>query len=89
MATHSSILAWKVQWSEEPGGLQSTGSQRVGHTEPLSRHTRVIYKDVVVPFGVFSVLSVCSSIACKAIATATACIAVFGSRFTNKAQLNQ
>ena len=60
MATHSSILAWKIQWSEEPGGLQSTGSQRVGHTEPLSRHTRVIYKDVVVPFGVFSVLSVCS-----------------------------
>ena len=31
MATHSSILAWKVSWSEEPGGLQSKGSQRVGH----------------------------------------------------------
>ena len=31
MATHSSILAWKVQWTEEPGGLQSLGSQRVGH----------------------------------------------------------
>ena len=29
MATHSSILAWKTQWTEEPGGLQSTGSQRV------------------------------------------------------------
>jgi len=31
MATHSSILAWKIPWMEEPGGLQSMGSQRVGH----------------------------------------------------------
>ena len=31
MATLSSILAWRIPWEEEPGGLQSTGSQRVGH----------------------------------------------------------
>jgi len=31
MAIHSSILAWKIQWTEESGGLQSKGSQRVGH----------------------------------------------------------
>ena len=30
MATHSSILAWEILWTEEPGGLQSMGSQRVG-----------------------------------------------------------
>ena len=30
MAPHSSILAWKISWTEEPGGLQSMGSQRVG-----------------------------------------------------------
>ena len=30
-ATHSSILAWRIPWTEEPGGLQSVGSQRVGH----------------------------------------------------------
>ena len=30
MATHSSILAWKIAWTEEPGSLQSMGSQRVG-----------------------------------------------------------
>ena len=30
-ATHSSILAWRIPWAEEPGGLQSMGSQRVGH----------------------------------------------------------
>ena len=31
MATHSSILAWKIQWTEESGGPQSMGLQRVGH----------------------------------------------------------
>ena len=31
MATLSNILAWRVPWTEEPGGLQSSGSQRVGH----------------------------------------------------------
>ena len=31
--THSSILAWRIQWTEEPGGLQSMGSKRVTHTE--------------------------------------------------------
>ena len=31
MATHSSILAWKIPWTEEPRGLQCMGSQRIGH----------------------------------------------------------
>ena len=31
MATHSNILAWRIPWTEEPGGLQSMGSHRVGH----------------------------------------------------------
>ena len=31
VATHSSILAWSIPWTEEPGGLQSMGPQRVGH----------------------------------------------------------
>ena len=31
MATHSGILAWRISWAEEPGGLQSIGLQRVGH----------------------------------------------------------
>jgi len=31
MATHSSILAWKIPWTEEPGRLQSMGSQKAGH----------------------------------------------------------
>ena len=39
MAAPSSILAWEIPWTEEPGGLQSMGSQRVGHdrgTKPPS-----------------------------------------------------
>ena len=31
MATHPSILAWRIPWTEEPGGIQSMGSQKVGH----------------------------------------------------------
>ena len=34
-ATHSSILAWRISWTEEPGGLQSTGSERVGHNRAI------------------------------------------------------
>ena len=36
MAIHSSILAWRIPWTEEPGGLQSMGSQRVDTTERLN-----------------------------------------------------
>ena len=39
MATHSSILAQKIPWTEEPGGLQSTGQQRVGHDRATSLST--------------------------------------------------
>ena len=41
MATHSSILAWEILWTGEPGGIQSLGSQRVGHnlvTKQLSSY---------------------------------------------------
>ena len=39
-ATHSSILAWEIPWTEEPGGLQSLGSQRVEHDRAWRTHTR-------------------------------------------------
>ena len=38
MATHSSILAWKIPWTEKPGEPQSMGSQRVGH-DGVTKHT--------------------------------------------------
>ena len=41
-ATHSSTLAWRILWTEEPGGLQSMGSQRVGH----DRVTERAYKEI-------------------------------------------
>ena len=40
MANHSSILAWKISWTEEPGGLQSMGSQRVGHDWETNTYRR-------------------------------------------------
>ena len=39
MAIHSSILAWRIPWTEKPGGLQSVGSQRVGHDCVTNTHT--------------------------------------------------
>ena len=39
MATYSSILAWEIAWTEEPGGLQSKGSQRVGHDLAINSNT--------------------------------------------------
>ena len=39
MVTHSSILAWRIPWIEEPGGLQSIGLQRVGHNWPTNTNT--------------------------------------------------
>ena len=41
MATHSSILSWRIPWTEEPGGLPPTGSQRVGLKQlSTAQHTR-------------------------------------------------
>ena len=42
MATHSSILAWRIPWTEQPGRLQSMGSQRVKHNW-ATQHTLIIY----------------------------------------------
>ena len=43
---HSSILAWRILWTEEPGGLQSLGSQRVGH-DLASKQQLLVYWDTV------------------------------------------
>ena len=42
-ATHSSILAWRIPWTEEPGGLQSTGLQRVEHHSSSLANTWLIH----------------------------------------------
>ena len=42
MAPHSDILAWKIPWSEEPGGLQSMGLHRVGHSW-VTKHTHILF----------------------------------------------
>ena len=43
MATHSSILAWEIPWTEEPGGLQSMGSQRVGNNLAMEQQQQQLY----------------------------------------------
>ena len=47
-ATHSSILAWRIPWTEEPGGLQSMGLQRDTHTHTHTRN--IISQNVESPF---------------------------------------
>ena len=47
MATHSSILAWRIPWTEESGRLQSMGMQRIGHDgSDLAQHTRLILETI-------------------------------------------
>ena len=52
MATCSTVLAWRIPWTEEPGGLQSMGSQRVGHnlttntTTTKDSHVYKVYKNI-------------------------------------------
>ena len=47
MATHSNILAWRIPWTEEAGGLQSMGSQRVDTTEQLTLSLVNLYCSLV------------------------------------------
>ena len=44
MATHPSTLTWEIPWTEGPGGLQSTGLQRVDMTEQLNKNSRMVVK---------------------------------------------
>ena len=46
MAPHSNTLAWKIPWTEEPGGLQSMGSLRVGHDFTLTFHFHTLEKEM-------------------------------------------
>ena len=53
MATHSSILAWRIPWTEEPGGLQSMGSKRVGYKpfyiyKPIQNYSGKVLLDILV-----------------------------------------
>ena len=49
MAAHSSVLAWESPWTEEPGGLQSMGSQRVRHDSATEQRKEERWKRVLLP----------------------------------------
>ena len=63
MATHSSILAWRIPWTEEPGRLQSTGSQRVRHDWATSLHYNTTPQDIRHTFNTYFNICCCSSVA--------------------------
>ena len=50
MATDSSILAWRIPWTEEPGGLQSMGSQKVGHSWATNTIYTLLIKETILNF---------------------------------------
>ena len=50
MGTHSSILAWEIPWTEEPGRLQSMGSQRVGHNLMTKQQQQPFSPDLISMF---------------------------------------
>ena len=56
LAPHSSTLAWKIPWTEEPGRLQSTGSLRVGHDFTLTFHFHALEKEMATHSSVLSCL---------------------------------
>ena len=62
MATHSSILAWKIPWTEEPGGLQTIGSQRVRHNSSDLAQTASVKKLSEIIFVSFLPNTICLSI---------------------------
>ena len=57
MTTHYSILAWRIPWTEEPGGLQSMGSQRVGHDWATNTHTHFSISSLISPWNVLAHLT--------------------------------
>ena len=54
MATHSSILAWRIPWMEEPSGLQSMGSLGVGHDFTFTFHFHALEKEMATHSGVLA-----------------------------------
>ena len=48
MATHSSVLAWRIPWTEDPGGLQDMRSQRVGHDWATNTHYLLLSSNYMV-----------------------------------------
>ena len=54
MAPHSSTLAWKIPWTEEPGGLQSMGSLRVRHDFTFTFHSHALKKEMAIHSSVLA-----------------------------------
>ena len=64
MVTHSSILACRIPWTEEPGGLQSKGSQRVGHDWVTNTHTYIYVSHFLFPLVCWWILRLFLCLGC-------------------------
>ena len=65
MATHSSILAWRIPWTEEPGRLQSMGSQKVGHDQGTEHcNALLIYLSAKKKLRFFEEISLVKTLCC-------------------------
>ena len=65
MATHSSILDWRIPWAEEPGGLHSMGSQKVGHAWVINTHTHKGIQKSLVPEKINPNNKPCCIVGCR------------------------
>ena len=65
VATHSSILAWRIPWTEEPNGLQSMGLQRVGHDQTTFQNNNKYNKSFNYCYFPYCSSSVCGRICMK------------------------
>ena len=54
MKTHSSVLAWRISWTEEPGGLQSMGSQRIRHDLVIEHNLITVHVSLIEFFSLSS-----------------------------------
>ena len=64
MVTYSNILAWRIPWTEEPGGLQSKGSQRVGHDWVTNTHTYIYVSHFLYPLVCWWILRLFLCLGC-------------------------
>ena len=83
MTTHSRILAWRIQWTEEPGGLPSVGSQRIGHN---MYHVFFIHSSVSGHVSCFLLLAIVTSAAMNIVVVSLGRVQLFSTPWTATCQ---
>ena len=74
MATHSLVLAWRIPWTEEPGGLQSMGLQRVGHDLATKPTNLYMYIHFLFRYGLHRILTIVPCALQQGLAAQPSCV---------------